>query len=263
MDIGEALRQARARKKLRINEVAQTTKIPASTLEAMESNQFERLPAAIYTRSFLRQYAREVGLDPKELVEQYLQQYTVVTPLGKTPPEVESSPADVSPEPRRVRTIVIPRALPFSALAVAVVVAAVASYVTFGSRPNDPNDATIAHANTAADVAPAVAPPAAAVVPDATRAGNVIPDGLHLELIASGPCWVSATADRVQVVSRLLHAGENQTIEGKDELVVRLGDPGSVSVKINGAPARPLGNAGRPVTVLINKQNFKELLLAS
>jgi hypothetical protein len=81
---------------------------------------------------------------------------------------------------------------------------------------------------------------------------------LRIELTATGPCWVSATADRESALSRLLQAGERHELSAKDELVLRVGDPSTVAISVNGVAGRPLGQPGQPITVQINKQNFRE-----
>ena len=83
---------------------------------------------------------------------------------------------------------------------------------------------------------------------------------LRVELAASGPSWVSASADRAAAANRLMQAGERHTIEARDELVLRVGDPATLGLSINGVPARPLGRAGQPVTVQITKENFRSFL---
>src|SRR5262245_12596914 len=71
MDIGTTLRDARENRGLSIDAVARTTKINAGVLRAIELNAFERLPAEVFTRGFLRAYAREVGVDPDDTVREY------------------------------------------------------------------------------------------------------------------------------------------------------------------------------------------------
>jgi cytoskeleton protein RodZ len=66
--IGEALRSERVRRHLDIPGVSRELKIPAKFLEAIEQEQFEKLPAAVFAKSFVRQYARYLGLQEEDLV---------------------------------------------------------------------------------------------------------------------------------------------------------------------------------------------------
>jgi cytoskeletal protein RodZ len=259
MDVGATLRRARTRKGLTIEQLARSTKINASILEALENNDFDRLPASVYTRGFLRSYAREVDLHPEDTVEQYLEQFETAPPIVFEPAEPVQSPeyADSADEAPRSRTIVIdPRQLPIPALAAIALALAVGGYFVFARQGADSGVATTAEAANSASA------PAPAQQPEIAQVSNVTPDVLRVEIKATGPCWVSATADRESALSRLMQAGDVHALEARDELVLRVGDPSTVTVVVNGVAARPLGRAGQPVTVQINKQNFREFQAA-
>ena len=49
-------------------EISEITKIRVSVLEAIEKDQLEQLPGGLYTISYLRQYARLIGLDEEEVL---------------------------------------------------------------------------------------------------------------------------------------------------------------------------------------------------
>ena len=58
--IGERLRIAREERGVPLREVADQTRISIHYLEAIEANEFNRLPGGIFNRSFLKAYARYV-----------------------------------------------------------------------------------------------------------------------------------------------------------------------------------------------------------
>lgn len=68
--IGESLRNARVVRGLTIEQAAQDTRISARFLEALESEQFDALPAPVYVRGFLRSYANYLRLDATPLLAQ-------------------------------------------------------------------------------------------------------------------------------------------------------------------------------------------------
>lgn len=70
MTTGEILRQAREARQITLEGAADITKIRRKYLEALEQEQFHILPDQIYGRWFLQTYARFLGLDPKELVQE-------------------------------------------------------------------------------------------------------------------------------------------------------------------------------------------------
>jgi len=71
-DFGTFLRQAREQRGLSLQELAVTTKISARVLEALERNDPGKLPGGIFSRAFVRAYAREVGLDPDVAVASFV-----------------------------------------------------------------------------------------------------------------------------------------------------------------------------------------------
>jgi cytoskeleton protein RodZ len=69
ISIGETLRGERVRRNLDIQGISRELKIPAKFLEAIEKEQFEKLPAAVFAKSFARQYARYLGLHEDDVVD--------------------------------------------------------------------------------------------------------------------------------------------------------------------------------------------------
>ena len=70
--IGLRLKQARVSQSLSIAEVGQQLKLPVAIVEAMERDDWARLGAPVYVRSYLGSYLRLVGL-PEALAEQAAQ----------------------------------------------------------------------------------------------------------------------------------------------------------------------------------------------
>jgi cytoskeleton protein RodZ len=64
--IGERLRKERFRKGLDLNQIAELTKINLPMLEAIEADDLEGIPGNFFLRSFVRQYAKALGLDAGE-----------------------------------------------------------------------------------------------------------------------------------------------------------------------------------------------------
>ena len=79
--IGEKLLEARQRQGISIREAADATKVRGEFLDAMESNQFERIGLAdVYRRGFLKIYAKYLRLDPERLLGDYVTQVQSRTP---------------------------------------------------------------------------------------------------------------------------------------------------------------------------------------
>jgi cytoskeletal protein RodZ len=65
--IGETLRRERLRRHLELGKIAGELKISSRFLEAIEEEDFAKLPGGVFTKSFVRQYAAYLGLDAEEL----------------------------------------------------------------------------------------------------------------------------------------------------------------------------------------------------
>jgi hypothetical protein len=85
---------------------------------------------------------------------------------------------------------------------------------------------------------------------------------LSLQLQTTGPCWVAADADGQRIVNRLMSAGERETIDAREAITLRVGDPATFKFSINGAPGRRLGGRGDAVTVRITPDNYSSFVLA-
>ena len=69
---GSWLRHQREARSVSMREIADNSKISLRYLEALEQDRFDVLPAPVFARGFLREYARVVGLNPDEVVNLYL-----------------------------------------------------------------------------------------------------------------------------------------------------------------------------------------------
>lgn len=87
--IGEQLRLAREARSIPLREISDQTRISMHYLEAIEMNDFKRLPGGIFNRSFVKAYARYVGYDEKEAVDAYTR---YMRDSGDSGEEVASTP---------------------------------------------------------------------------------------------------------------------------------------------------------------------------
>ena len=69
--IGEKLRLAREARGIALREISEQTRISIRYLEAIESDDYKRLPGGIFNRSFIRAYAKFVGMDEHAALEDY------------------------------------------------------------------------------------------------------------------------------------------------------------------------------------------------
>jgi cytoskeleton protein RodZ len=78
--IGEQLRLAREARGIGLREICDQTRISVHYLEAIEANDYKRLPGGVFNRSFIKAYAKCIGYDEREAIEGYTRYLTRTHP---------------------------------------------------------------------------------------------------------------------------------------------------------------------------------------
>jgi cytoskeleton protein RodZ len=127
--IGEKLRLAREAQGIALRDISEQTRISMRYLEAIEGDDYHRLPGGIFNRSFIRAYAKFIGYDENDAIEDY----------ARTLRERGESNDDESPKP--FHSLVYtddaahPKRSPLMTLVLAIVILALLSAaVYFGLR---------------------------------------------------------------------------------------------------------------------------------
>ncbi|MDX6498042.1 MAG: hypothetical protein QOG23_1302 [Blastocatellia bacterium] len=117
--IGEKLRLAREARGIALRDISEQTRISMRYLEAIESDDYRRLPGGIFNRSFIRAYAKFIGYDEDLAMDEY----------ARTLRERGESEEESSPKPYKslVYTEDGGRRSPFMNLLLAIVILAVLS----------------------------------------------------------------------------------------------------------------------------------------
>lgn len=74
---GPRLRAERERRGISLDTIASVTKVSADLWDGLERNDFSRWPSGIFARAFVRDYARAVGLDADEVVNEFCRLFPI------------------------------------------------------------------------------------------------------------------------------------------------------------------------------------------
>jgi transcriptional regulator with XRE-family HTH domain len=277
-NLGKSLREARERTGLSLTQVAKATKISIAVLQALERNDYSRLPGGIFSRGFVRGFAATVGLDPESAVQEFIAQC----------PEAAATTGPLSSGEREENEVIESerqQAMTVLHLAVwSILIAAVVLYLAVGRSREQPSvladsasDAagrgaelrdvvtlgglnSTNRASQSANAALQGEPAVRATSGERADVENADRDRLVVNLSTTRPCWVSAKVDGRVEIYQLFEAGARRTLDVHRELVLIAGDAGALEVTLNGATTRALGRSGQVVTARFTAANFREYL---
>jgi hypothetical protein len=222
LEIGSSLREARSGRGLELPEVEAATMIRARYLEAIEEERFELLPAGAYRRSFVREYASFLGLDPDVYASEYDLRFALAEPEPPRPRPGRSGPLDGLP---LVRIL---------AVGAAVVLVGVAVWRLNGSATHGPT-ALVPPAAPRPVVHHRPRPPAPATTAQARPAP---PSPLALTAVR-GPCWLSVrigSSTGATIFERTLQQGGTVRFGLGKPLWIRAGAPWNLDAAIGRRP---------------------------
>lgn len=114
-DFGNKFRKARESKELSFDDVSNVIKIAPRMLRAIEEENFDQLPGGVFNKGFIRSYAKQLGLDPEETVNEYLEkmrQAQIEAQKAWQPEPVPEKPAPAKKTPAKTERPARPAAKP-------------------------------------------------------------------------------------------------------------------------------------------------------
>jgi cytoskeletal protein RodZ len=271
-DLGLRLKQAREARGVALRTIATKTKISVAALEALERNDFSRLPGGIFGRAFVRAYALEIGLDPETTVSDF---QVHLDRSEREAAERNQIRVDISQDDREFLARQQRAVRWLRVVAIVVAVAAVtllgwqakSLWKRFGSSA--PGAAASAQPSATPVLDPPTdmpgAPPSTSAAPEdpapvPASAPAPAPAALLVEFTLTADCWVVASVDGGRSMSQLLKTGDSRRFEAAREVFLDVGNAGAIQLTINGTAARPLGPAGAHVQKTIRTDNLSTFL---
>lgn len=253
---GEELRREREIRGISLKEISDATKISKRFLEAIERNDHRTLPAPVFTRGFVREYARYLGLNSDEMVNRYnfaaagddrieksIHLDRLTQPQAPVKPVKPMKPRGIPPAYARIdRNVVV------TVLIVAALVAVAVWTIRNRREVSAHIDGIEAHETTAATPAPttnttatAPAAPAAVVAPQNPAAAAT----LKLVVELSADSWMQIEADGKTIYSDDMHRGDRRAFEAKDEFRITVGKPAAAAFTVNDVKVPALTNSDK------------------
>lgn len=248
---GEELRREREIRGISLKEIADATKISKRFLEAIERNDHRTLPAPVFTRGFVREYARYLGLSCEEMVNRYnfaaagddrIEKSAQLDRLVQPVLPIEREPAKkrgIPPAYARIDRNV------YLLLILIAALAGVAWWaIQHKRREAEISRAEIARA-TATETARRRAVVASTPVP-VTPPPPKADEPLRLVIELTDDCYLDLEVDGKTVLKDDYRLGTRETFEAKDSFKFkRIGNAAAVILMLNDKQIPPLGRDGQ------------------
>ena len=247
LDPASRLRLAREGKGLSHRQVADATKLSVRAIELLEKGRLSDLPDGIYRRSIIKSVAKEVGLNPDEL----LSEFATLNPKDLPPP-----PSVTIAEPKAVTSFnkaltIVSAALPMFA---GILYFALPMTRAMVSEPPD----TVVHERR-------VEPVRAEIIPiggfKESPAASTRPVPVVVTLTISSRCQLRVVADGNEIIGRTMQQGETVPIDLGEELLLLGDNAAAVQFSINGQAGRLLGEPGDVLSTRIGRDDYQDFLV--
>jgi cytoskeletal protein RodZ len=229
MPVGKTLAAARRAQGKTLSEIQAATRIMGRKLEALEAERWDDLPAPVYVKGYIQNYATALGLDPEPLLAEY-----AADTSAPTLPKLERIPGPtIVPHRREVHTV--PRQVWIILAALVLVVAlgacGIAALFRRDDTPPPIPPATTTTPETTTTVPGVSSAEASIPATDTIDASDGVSFTLTIEVEDDTASWVRVFVDGGVEFEGTLDGGSVREYNVTDEAIVRIGKPASVTVK--------------------------------
>ena len=254
LGIGPVLKQERLRQNIGIEDISRQTRISSRFIEAIEDEDFSRLPAMVFTRGFVRQYSAVLNLDSEPLL------------LALPKPDLESAPL---PDPplrpgRRKWDPRVKSALQTVVFLAVATTAGKAAWTRYNHGPWFAFDSfrAVRAVNKVAVAVPAPLASARQVMrkPEVVAVTAPAPHPVEVIVAARASSWVRITADGRPAFVGMLQPSEVRTVAANENVKVLAGNAGGVEISLNGKKLDPIGPAGQVRSVVLTAEGLQQVV---
>jgi cytoskeletal protein RodZ len=246
---GEHLRREREMRGVSLEEISAATRISTRFLEALENEQWDRLPGGAFNRGFIRSIARFLGLDEDGLVAEYAYERKCLDD-----PRSVGHPEQI---PRNWGSV-------FLAVVLAAMLVAGGSWSLVHFRAAIARRLHWRFAGVAASSggATGATPPGPLATPSTVSppaSGGAAPVAMDLALTiqASKPADLAVAADGQNVFAGSLQASDVKRFEAHETLEVASSDSTAFVLTLNGRPMPWTGRPGEPGEMTLTRNDLR------
>jgi cytoskeleton protein RodZ len=239
---GEMLKRERELREVSLNELTVKTRVPPKFLEALENEDWSKLPGGVFNRGFVRAIARYLGLSEERVLGEYdlaHRDFEVIPP---------AAPANPIPSPPKW-LVALGAILLLLALAGAIAGGMVGWRRYAAHRAAKRARAASAQPSSPTSALPNLIPQAAAAAPT---------NALDLAVSTSAGTRVRVVADGKVLADEAMATGTARHFSAAQQLEVTAADPHAVLLELNGQAIAFPGAAGSSSTIVLSQKDLRQ-----
>lgn len=249
------MRQAREERGISISEVAEQTRISPHYLDLIENDDYRTLPGGIFNKGFVKSYAKYVGIDEQEALQDYTS--LVATQEGVPPDDPKTYKPEVLTD-ERTSSSMLPTII-FAAIILGLMswgIFALVSYMQ--NQPSEPAANTGAAntfvANTNANIANTNTAPAVTAVNEIKVEIKPLVEKINISSVVDGK---RLSEDVLQNAPKTYTGQQSVRIS-----YYRGFTPDKIQITVNGKQIKPPAPPARGSTLTfeVNKENVAQIL---
>lgn len=239
---GARLKRERELREVTLAEITSATRIGARLLEALENEEWEKLPGGVFNRGFVRSVARYLGLDEEALLGEYDLAHS-----AQVPPAAERLENRIPAVPRWFPLVVL--------VGILVVLAGLITGGIYAWRRYSASRATKQSIESPQEAVPRdgnAAPAPASLGAEATS------PSLDLFVSMSATTHLRILADGQVVLDEKLPSGAERHFPAKETFEVSAANSSAVLLELNGQTMPSLGAPGASGTITLGRKDLKQ-----
>lgn len=248
--LGQEFKRKREERKVSLKEVAEETRVGVRFLQAIEADDFAALPGGVYTRSFIRTYAKYLDLDEEDILARYRKYEVVVEEPAEPMKNYKEFSNDSNPISLWVGLIVL----------LALIGGGTYGILQYLNKNNFYSQVSNTPTPTVETPSPT---PVVNTTPSPTPTPTIEKVVLTLKT-SKGESWVSVlTDDEIKPKILIVPSNSSKDFEANDKLKVTIGNLPVVQLEINGQPAKLPNNGLTVKEAVITKENYQTYIAAA
>jgi len=236
LNIGEKLKNKRLENGISIEEIQKKTKIRTKYLKAIEENNFNIIPGSVYAKAFMKEYARQLNIDEREILEEYKKIMNV-----KKVKEVKEKNNDKNEGNENNNN-----KIKYFIISGSIILVIILSFFFYKMVfKNDSKQVMQKEVITAEEN------DVKKEEKKKLNKNNFVQkeNDNNIVIIPMDKSWLKVIADGEEIFKDFISPGDNREFEAENKLELKIGNGAGIKIKVGNKVIGPLGNDGEVIKV--------------